>query len=92
MSRAISAELFKLRTTRTNWGVTLGALGLVALISGLAGAFGSWDPGNQPLEDVMEVAGLVQVFALVLGILVVATEYRHGTITPRCWRSPTGHG
>ena len=30
MSRAIAAELFKLRTTRTSWGVTLGSLALVA--------------------------------------------------------------
>jgi ABC-2 type transport system permease protein len=81
--RALAAELFKLRTTRTSWGVTLGSLGLVVIISviaALAGDFSSTD--EAPGTDLMEISGLVQIFALVLGILVVATEFRHGTITP----------
>jgi ABC-2 type transport system permease protein len=81
--RALAAELFKLRTTRTSWGVTLGSLGLVVIISviaALAGDFSSTD--EPPGTDLMEISGLVQIFALVLGILVVATEFRHGTITP----------
>jgi ABC-2 type transport system permease protein len=83
VSRAIAAELFKLRTTRTSWGVTLGSIALVVIISliaALAGDFSSTD--EAPGADLMEISGLVQIFALVLGILVVATEFRHGTITP----------
>ncbi len=83
MSRAIAAELFKLRTTRTSWGVTLGSIALVVIISliaALAGDFSSTD--EAPGADLMEISGLVQIFALVLGILVVSTEFRHGTITP----------
>jgi ABC-2 type transport system permease protein len=85
VSRALSAELFKLRTTRTSWGVTLGSIGLVVIISliaALAGDFSGEDPTNPPGPDLLQIAGLVQIFALVLGILIVATEFRHGTITP----------
>ena len=31
---------------------------------------------------MMGVAGFVQVFALMLGILAITSEFRHGTITP----------
>ena len=82
MSGAIAAELFKLRTTRTSWGVLLGSLALVLIISvigALAGDFGSNDTAG---SDLLQISGLVQIFALVLGILSVATEFRHGTITP----------
>jgi ABC-2 type transport system permease protein len=83
VSRALSAELFKLRTTRTSWGVTLGSVGLVVIISTIAALAGEFSPGDAaPGLDLMEIAGLVQIFALVLGILIVATEFRHGTITP----------
>jgi ABC-2 type transport system permease protein len=83
VSRAIAAELFKLRTTRTSWGVTLGSVALVVIISliaALAGDFSSTD--EAPGSELMEISGLVQIFALVLGILSVATEFRHGTVTP----------
>ena len=83
MSRALAAELFKLRTTRTSWGVTLGSLALVLIISTIAALAGEFSAGDEaPGLDLMEIAGLVQIFALVLGILIVATEFRHGTITP----------
>ncbi len=83
MSRAVAAELFKLRTTRTSWGVTLGSLALVLVISTIAALAGDFSAGDEaPGLDLLEIAGLVQIFALVLGILIVATEFRHGTITP----------
>ena len=82
MSRAIAAELFKLRTTRTSWGVTLGALGLIVAITLIGSLAGDYEGSATPGPDLLQIAGLVQIFALVLGILVVATEFRHGTITP----------
>jgi ABC-2 type transport system permease protein len=81
VSRALAAELFKLRTTRTSWGVTLGSLALVLIISAIAALAGEFQPDDSE-ANLLEIAGLVQIFALVLGILVVATEFRHGTITP----------
>ena len=83
MSRAISAELFKLRTTRTSWAVTLGSVALVLIISLVAALTADFSNSDDPPgPNLMQIAGLVQIFALVLGILSVATEFRHGTITP----------
>jgi ABC-2 type transport system permease protein len=83
VSRAIAAELFKLRTTRTSWGVTLGSLALVVIISLIAALAGDSSSTDEPPgTDLMEISGIVQIFALILGILVVATEFRHGTVTP----------
>jgi len=83
VTRLIRSEVFKLRTTRTFYGVTIGAVGLVviiALIASLAGSFSETD--TEAGADLMGIAGIVQLFTLVLGILAVSTEYRHGTITP----------
>lgn len=83
MSRLIRSELLKLRTTRTFLGITLAALGLIALIAGAGAAAGSWGADDpSPGRDLLEVGGLAQLFALVLGVLSVSTEFRHGTITP----------
>ena len=82
MTRLVSAEIFKLRTTRTFYGIVGGALGLVLLIVILVSALVTFAPDDQPVEDMMGVAGLVQAFALVLGILSITSEFRHGTITP----------
>jgi ABC-2 type transport system permease protein len=85
VSHAISAEFFKLRTTRTSWAVTLGSIALVLiirLVAGLTAEFATEATDESPGQDLLQIGGLVQIFALVLGILVVATEFRHGTITP----------
>jgi ABC-2 type transport system permease protein len=48
----------------------------------LVTALVSFSPSDHPLTDMMGIAGFVQVFALMLGILSITTEFRHGTITP----------
>ena len=83
MTRLITSEVFKLRTTRTFLGVTLGALALVVIISLIASLAGKFGPSDRaPGIDLMGIAGIVTLFTLVLGVLAVSTEYRHGTITP----------
>jgi ABC-2 type transport system permease protein len=80
MTRLVGAEIFKLRTTRTFYGLVIAALGLVLLIVVIASA--TAHQSDITLRDVIGIAGFAQVFALVLGILAVTSEFRHGTITP----------
>ncbi len=82
MTRLVGAEIFKLRTTRTFYGVVGGAFGLVLLIVVVAAATATWNQGDKPLHDLVGIAGFAQVFSLVLGILAVTSEFRFGTITP----------
>jgi ABC-2 type transport system permease protein len=82
VTRLVTAEIFKLRTTRTFYGIVAGALGLVLVIVVVASATATWNPGNRPLGDLLGISGFAQVFALVLGILALTSEFRHGTITP----------
>jgi ABC-2 type transport system permease protein len=80
--RLVGAEFFKLRTTRTFWALIAASLGLVLLIVLLVTSLADFSPQDQPLDDMMSVTGFVQAFMLVLGILAVTTEFRHGTVTP----------
>jgi ABC-2 type transport system permease protein len=82
MMRLLSAEIFKLRTTRTFYGLVGGSLALVLVIVILAMALGNFSTNDRPLTDMMGFASFVQVFSLMLGILSITTEFRHGTITP----------
>lgn len=86
----LRSEWIKLWSVRTTW-VMLG-IGLLgeALFAGLY-------VGLAPLEDIGDIeetatgVGLLLVLVLVLGVLVVTTEFRHGTAsstflaTPRRW-------
>jgi ABC-2 type transport system permease protein len=80
MTRLIGAEIFKLRTTRTFYSLVFGALALVLLIVVLATATSG--KGDVTLRDAIGISGFAQVFALLLGIIAVTSEFRHGTITP----------
>jgi ABC-2 type transport system permease protein len=82
MTRQIGAEFFKLRSTRTFYGLVGGALALILVIVIPVMAFVNFSPSDRPLTDMMGLASLVQVFALMVGILSVTSEFRHGTITP----------
>jgi ABC-2 type transport system permease protein len=77
----IDNELLKLRTVRGP--LLLLAAGQLVVIAGASGLFVSGadiaDP-KTPLRAVAH-AGLVSIFALILGIVGMAGEYRHKTVT-----------
>ena len=85
MIRLVGAEIFKLRTTRAFYGLAGGALGFTTLIVLLGSLLDEQDP---VLSDLIQIAFFAQLIALVIGILAVTNEFRHGTITPTLLISP----
>jgi ABC-2 type transport system permease protein len=81
MLSPIRAEIRKLTTVRGPW--LLLAAGPLLVVAGVTGLVTSG--GNLPSPAVQQRAashvGLAAVFTLVFGILAVAGEHRHGTIT-----------
>ena len=81
MPPQIRTELRKLTTIRSPW--LLLAAGPVIVVAGITGLVLSGanlhDPAIQ--SRAMAHVGLAAVFTLIFGILAVAGEYRHGTIT-----------
>jgi ABC-2 type transport system permease protein len=86
----VRSELLKVRTTR-GWYVYLGLIVLLVGI-GVSGDIGTTeDPDRSIVEyqrGLVEGAGFALLFALILAITVVTTEFRHGTITPTLLLAP----
>jgi ABC-2 type transport system permease protein len=86
----LRSEWIKLFTTRTTW-VMLG-IGLICegLFAGLVVGLVSFDELGS-VEDILTGTGLLMTLMLVLGVLTVSTEFRHGTASstflaaPRRW-------
>jgi hypothetical protein len=76
--------VLKLRSTRTTLGLLLGMIGLVLLIVVLTtlldSVFSLSEKENQ--RDLFGIAYVPGLFAAIAGVLVVASEYRFGTIRP----------
>lgn len=90
MSALLAAELLKLRTTRSRFVYPLVAVLLTGLAT--AGTIGAsrdaerFGEGFQP--DLVGTASVAGLLALVLGIVSVTGEFRHGTITPTLLVAP----
>jgi ABC-2 type transport system permease protein len=81
MTRLISAEALKLRSTRTFALLALGALALIVAAVAATAAATSYSAGPSPARVTLALAGLAQTAALLAGALAVTGEFRHKTIT-----------
>lgn len=100
MSDLLAVELLKLRTTRTAWALLAATVGVSALAVASAVVVGA-DSTSLDLESsdgirtVLSVMANGSVFMLVLGVIISAGEFRHGTATdthlstPSPWRVVT---
>ncbi len=89
MRDLVRAELLKLRTTRMFWGNVAAALAFVPLSLALA-VTGGTDPLDSAdgVRHAMSAASSGAVLLLVIGILGMAGEFRHGTATATFLISP----
>jgi ABC-2 type transport system permease protein len=93
MRRIVKAELVKLTTTRTLLWSTL-ALVLLQGLTILAALLFASEEGRFALTDeftqrtVLSSGGTYGVIVILLGILGMTSDYRHGTITPTLLVAP----
>lgn len=94
MKNLIRAELLKLRTTRLIYGLALAALALAAIsvISAISSAGKSGgDPAlgtGEGVRNIMSAGSSGTIIVLVIGILIMASEFRHSTVTSTFLVSP----
>ncbi len=89
MSSLVRAELLKVRTTRGWWAYLIVIVLLVGLaVAGDVGSNADVRGLRDFQVDLIEAAGFGAVLALILGITMVTTEFRHGTITPTFLAEP----
>jgi ABC-2 type transport system permease protein len=80
VTRLLAAEVLKVRTTRTFWGLAGATLALVALAVILPLALNDDFADESDTRSVLSSTGATGLMMLVLGAVFSAGEYRHGTI------------
>jgi hypothetical protein len=89
VSTLLAAELLKLRTTRAPYVFLLAAVALTGIA--VAGTIAATPEDERTASwhlDIVSAAGFASVVALLLGVTLVTTEWRHGTITPAFLTTP----
>lgn len=88
MSALLHAELLKVRTVRTYLWLALASVGLVLIasisVSATTGSIGTAADDR----SVAQIAAIAVVFSLIGGIIVMAGEFTHGTITQTLLATP----
>ncbi len=89
--RLVRAELLKLVTTRRS---LIGYFLAVVAMCGLGAAASVGDASSEDRAtaefgvDLVDVSGFAAIVALLLGLVIVTSEWRHGTITPTLLATP----
>ncbi|MGH3071480.1 MAG: ABC transporter permease [Gaiellaceae bacterium] len=89
MTALVRAELLKARTVRSWWAYLIAIVLLVGIA--VAGDTGTNPEAHDRLDfqvGLVESAGFATLLALILGIVLVTNEFRHGTITPTFLAAP----
>jgi hypothetical protein len=83
VTRQLAAEVLKLRTIRSGYWLagSMAALVVLPLISVLASESPDVLAGLGEQRSLLRIAGIADVFALLLGIVLIGGELSHGTIT-----------
>src|SRR5207244_6730911 len=81
MTRLLRAELLKMRTVRTYLWLVLATVVMVAIAATSVAVSGAAIQSAQDDRSVAQIAGVALVFALLAGMLLMAGEGTHGTIT-----------
>lgn len=95
MTRLIRAEMLKIFTTRLWWGLLIGVAASSAAFAGLIAGVAGRQPGMPGIDDPATVRtiytqglSVAYLFALAFGIIAMAGEFRHQTMTATALSSP----
>jgi ABC-2 type transport system permease protein len=88
--RQVKAELLKVRSTRTTIGLLLGMIALILLFTLLTGLLASVSALHTAEDQraFLSLADLAGVFSALAGVMLVASEYRYGTMRPTILFTP----
>jgi hypothetical protein len=87
------AELVKVRSTRTTFGLTIALVALLLAFVLLVGLVSPLSDLSEPVNqrDFFGLAGFASLFSALAGVLLVTSEYRFGTIRPTFLVTPKRH-
>jgi ABC-2 type transport system permease protein len=90
MIAQIRAELLKIRSTRTTFGLILAMIALILLFTLLTGLLThlSGLASKEDQRQLLSVGSFAGVFSALAGVLLVTSEYRFGTIRPTILFNP----
>jgi len=88
--RQVRAELLKIRSTRTTVGLLLGMVALILLFVLLTGLLSSVSSlsATENQRQFLSLADLAGVFSALAGVMLIASEYRYGTMRPTILFTP----